>query len=58
MLLIAHTVKGWGLRCAAQSANHSAMLSLEEVNELRERAGLPDKVLTNFERLLSVIGAG
>jgi len=48
-LIVAHTVKGWGLRCAAQSANHSAMLTEEEVFELREKAGLKPKDLFAFE---------
>lgn len=53
MMIIAHTLKGWGLRCAAQSANHSAMLEEDEVIDLRKRAGLatpdPKKDLFNFE---------
>lgn len=51
MLIIAHTVKGWGLKCAAQSANHSAMLDEKEVRELRVRTGLDEKGdLLAFER--------
>jgi len=50
MLLIPHTIKGWGLRCEAQSANHSAMLSEEEVRELRTAVGLENKDLHSFEQ--------
>ena len=49
MLLIAHTVKGLGLRCAAQSTNHSAMLEESEVVELRAKIGLTGKDLKAFE---------
>ncbi len=49
MLIVAHTVKGWGLRCEAQSANHSAMLTEEEVRELRANVGLESADLTSFE---------
>lgn len=53
MMIIAHTIKGWGLRCAAQSANHSAMVEEDEVIEMRKRAGLETtdakKDFYNFE---------
>ncbi len=50
MLIIAHTVKGWGLKCAAQSANHSAMLDESEVREIRARNGMKGEDLFAFER--------
>jgi pyruvate dehydrogenase E1 component len=39
-LVIAHTIKGWGLECAADPSNHSALPDQEEVTRLLERAGL------------------
>jgi pyruvate dehydrogenase E1 component len=50
MLLVAHTIKGWNLRCEAQSANHSAMLTEDEVHELRAAVGLENKDLHSFEQ--------
>lgn len=50
MLLVAHTVKGWGLECAVKSANHSAMMSVEEVQQMREKAGLKKEDLFAFEK--------
>jgi pyruvate dehydrogenase E1 component len=49
-LIIAHTIKGWNLRSAAKSANHSAMMGEDEVFELREKYGLKAKDLFAFER--------
>ncbi len=49
-LIVAHTIKGWNLRCASQSGNHSAMLEESEVWELRQKASLADKDLFAFER--------
>jgi pyruvate dehydrogenase E1 component len=40
-LIIAHTIKGWGLECAAHPANHSMLPSEEEILRLQEKAGLP-----------------
>ncbi len=50
MLIIAHTIKGWNLKSAAKSANHSAMMTEDEVFELRSRYGLNQKDLHAFER--------
>ena len=47
-IIIAHTLKGWGLEMAAQSANHSALPSQEEVDQLRESHGIGEDNL--FER--------
>ncbi len=47
--IIAHTIKGWNLRCAAQSGNHSALMEEEELFELREKSGIKDKDLISFE---------
>ena len=39
-LLIAHTIKGWGLKCFADPSNHSTLPSDEEVQGILERTGL------------------
>jgi pyruvate dehydrogenase E1 component len=39
-MVIVHTLKGWGMECLADPANHSTQPSLEEVNSILERAGL------------------
>ncbi|MEO5667117.1 MAG: pyruvate dehydrogenase [Bdellovibrionota bacterium] len=48
-LIIAHTIKGWNLRCSAQSTNHSAMLEEDEVFDLRGKCGLNPKDLFAFD---------
>lgn len=48
-MIIAHTLKGWGLRMAAQAGNHSALPSEEEVQELRAKQGIKgDKLFERF----------
>jgi len=44
-MIIAHTVKGWNLKCAAQAGNHSALPTEEEVESLRQMQGIQGKVL-------------
>ena len=44
-MIIAHTLKGWGLRSAAAPGNHSALPAADEVEELRAAQKLPDGVL-------------
>ncbi len=44
-MIIAHTVKGWNLKCAAQAGNHSALPSEEEVEGLRKAQGITGDVL-------------
>jgi len=39
-VVIAHTLKGWGMECAANPSNHSALPSQHEVTALLEDAGL------------------
>ena len=46
--LIAHTIKGWGLKCMAQSSNHSSLPEKEEVDALKKKEGLSKGML--FER--------
>ena len=44
VIIVAHTVKGWGLDCYAEPGNHSTIPSEEEVHELLSREGLtPEK---------------
>ena len=45
-LIIVHTVKGWGLRCASQPSNHSALPTEDEMIELHKNQGIKDM----FER--------
>ena len=39
-MIIAHTLKGWGLECLADPANHSALPKGQEVEVLLQEAGL------------------
>ena len=39
-LIIAHTIKGWGLQMAATSGNHSSLPNKEEMDQLRKTQGL------------------
>lgn len=45
-IIIAHTLKGWGLRNAAQPGNHSSLQTEEEVQELQTK----QKMTAMFER--------
>lgn len=48
-IIIAHTLKGWGLRSAAQPGNHSSLPNEEEVMTLREKQGIKgDKLFERF----------
>lgn len=44
-IIIAHTLKGWGLRMAAAPGNHSALLQAEEMEELRQKQGIKGETL-------------
>jgi pyruvate dehydrogenase E1 component len=44
-MVIAHTIKGWGLEMAATAGNHSALPPEEEVKRLQKNTGLPEDVL-------------
>ena len=49
-IIIAHTLKGWGLRAAAAPGNHSSLPSDDEVEELRKKQNLPDgKLFARFD---------
>lgn len=48
-MIIAHTLKGWGLKMAAAPGNHSALLSEEEMSELQAAQGLSkDQLFARF----------
>ncbi len=38
--VFAYTIKGWGLPIAGNPRNHSALLTAEQIDALRDRAGL------------------
>jgi pyruvate dehydrogenase E1 component len=44
-IIIAHTLKGWGLRSAAQPGNHSQLPTEDEVNELKAKQGISGDTL-------------
>ena len=49
-LIIAHTIKGWGLECSADPSNHSALPSKDEIERLLTNAGLSlDDPFAKFE---------
>ena len=55
-VLFAYTVKGWGLPIAGHPRNHSALLTPEQVDLLRERSGLSRA--TEWDRLDPMTPAG
>lgn len=44
-ILIIHTLKGWGLKMAAQPGNHSALNTQEEMDELKAKQGIKGETL-------------
>ncbi len=44
-LVIAHTLKGWGLEMEAEQGNHSSLPSEEEMNRLQKKQGLAEETL-------------
>lgn len=44
-IIIVHTLKGWGLKMAAQPGNHSALNSQEEMDELKANQGIKGETL-------------
>lgn len=44
-IIIAHTLKGWGLKMAAAPGNHSSLANIEEVEELRAKQGIKGETL-------------
>lgn len=55
-LIVAHTLKGWGLKSAAQAGNHSSLPQGEEVEELRSKQGIKGTKL--FERFAPTTAEG
>ena len=55
-VLFAYTIKGWGLPIAGNPRNHSALLTTQQVGQLRERFGLTE--VTEWERLDPMTPAG
>ncbi|MBI2755902.1 MAG: pyruvate dehydrogenase [Chloroflexi bacterium] len=47
-VLFAYTMKGWGLPMAGDPMNHSALLSQEQIDELRPRLGIGDDDWATF----------
>lgn len=49
-IIIAHTLKGWGLKMAAQPGNHSALNQAEEMEEMRAAQGIKgDTLFAGFD---------
>jgi len=48
--IVAHTLKGWGLKCAAMAGNHSMLVEEDEVKELLKKSGTKSDDLFAFER--------
>jgi pyruvate dehydrogenase E1 component len=44
-MIIAHTLKGWGLKMAAAAGNHSALLAEDEMESLRAKQGITGETL-------------
>jgi len=47
-LVIAHTIKGWGLQMAGKGGNHSTLPSVDEVNELKKKTKLKEGDFSKF----------
>src|SRR5205807_4564307 len=41
-VLFAYTMKGWGLPFAVDPLNHSALLTMEQIDALRDALGIPE----------------
>jgi pyruvate dehydrogenase E1 component len=55
-VLFAYTIKGWGLPIAGNPRNHSALLTVEQIGQLREQLGLTEQ--TEWDRLDPMTPAG
>ncbi len=44
-IIIAHTLKGWGLKMAAQPGNHSSLNSTDEMDEMQKKQGITGQSL-------------
>lgn len=49
-MIVAHTLKGWGLKMAAAAGNHSALINEEEMEELKKAQKIsPEKLFERFD---------
>ncbi len=55
-VLFAYTIKGWGLPIAGNPRNHSALLSVSQIDKMRRELGLTDA--TEWDRLDPMTPAG
>ena len=55
-MVFAYTVKGWGLPIAGNPRNHSALLTSEQIDEMRTRLGLTPE--TEWDRFDPMTPAG
>ena len=55
-VIFAYTVKGWGLPTAGNPRNHSALLSVDQVTEMRAQVGLT--TATEWDRIPEDTAAG
>jgi pyruvate dehydrogenase E1 component len=55
-VLFAYTIKGWGLPIAGNPRNHSALLTTQQVGQLRQQMGLSEA--TEWDRLDPMTPAG
>ena len=55
-VLFAYTIKGWGLPIAGNPRNHSALLTTQQVDQLRQQTGLTEA--TEWDRLDPMTPAG
>ena len=55
-VLFAYTIKGWGLPIAGNPRNHSALLTTQQVQQLRQQTGLAEA--TEWDRLDPMTPAG
>jgi pyruvate dehydrogenase E1 component len=55
-VLFAYTIKGWGLPIAGNPRNHSALLTTQQVDQLRDETGLT--AATEWDRLDPMTPAG
>ena len=56
VVVFAYTIKGWGLPFALDSLNHAALLSTEQIEDLRQRLDIPEDL--NFRTFNSDSLAG
>ena len=55
-IIIAHTLKGWGLKMAAQPGNHSSLSSNDEIDEMQKKQGIAGNSLFSGFELKSAEG--